>query len=225
MQDYLPVLTRCPLFDAIEPASVGAMLTCLSAKLCEFEKGQVILAEGSPARWLGIVVRGAAQLSRVDFYGNRSLLGQVGPGQIFGESFACAGVERLPVDVSAAEDGAAVLIDARRVTRTCSNSCEFHSRVIFNLLKIVATKNLMFNAKLEITARRSTRDKLMTFLLQQARQAGSDSFTIPFDRQELADYLEVERSGLSAEISRLRREGVIESSRSRFRLLRKETGR
>lgn len=219
MKEYLSVLRRCQLFEDIEEGSVEAMLTCLGAVLLPFEKGQTVLAEGSPARYLGIVLSGAVQVARVDYYGNRSILASIGPAGLFGESFACAGVEALPVDVIGAETGTALLIDAQRATRTCSSACQFHSRVIFNLLKLMATKNLMFNQKMEITSRRTTRDKLMAFLLSQAKQAGSDSFTIPFDRQELADYLEVERSGLSAEISRLRREGVIESSRNRFRLL------
>ncbi len=219
MKEYLPVLRRCQLFEDIEEESVGAMLTCLGAVLLPFEKGRTVLAEGSPARYLGIVLSGSVQIARVDYYGNRSIGGTVEPGGIFGESFACAGVETLPVDVTAAEEGAALLLDAQRVTRTCSSACQFHSRVIFNLLKLMATKNLLFNQKMEITSQRTTRDKLMAFLLSQAKQAGSDSFEIPYDRQELADYLEVERSGLSAEIGKLRREGVIESSRNRFRLL------
>ena len=219
MKEYLPVLSRCRLFEDIEESNVAAMLTCLGAVLLPFEKGETVLAEGSPARYLGVVLSGAVQVTRVDFYGNRSILGSFGPGGVFGESFACAGVERLPVDVIAAETGAALLIDAQRVTCTCSNACQFHSRVIFNLLKLMAAKNLMFNQKIEITSQRTTRDKLLTYLAQQAKKADSASFVIPFDRQELADYLEVDRSGLSAEIGRLRREGVIESSRNRFRLL------
>ena len=219
MKEYLPVLCRCQLFQDIEEGNVEAMLGCLGAVLLTFEKGQTLLAEGSPARYLGIVLSGAVQVARVDYYGNRSILASIGQAGIFGESFACAEAEALPVDIVASEAGAALLIDAHQVTRSCSNACQFHSRVIFNLLKIMATKNLLFNQKMEITSQRTTRDKLMAFLLIQAKQAGSDSFEIPYDRQELADYLEVERSGLSAEIGRLRREGVIESSRNRFRLL------
>ena len=100
-----------------------------------------------------------------------------------------------------------------------SNSCDFHNKLIFNLLKVVAAKNLLFNQKMEITSRRTTREKLLAYLNAQAKQHGSNSFTIPYDRQELADYLEVDRSGLSAEISKLRREGVLESQRSQFTLL------
>ena len=208
-----------PLFADIQDDDRDALLTCLNAYTRSYRKGELLPLEALQRRDVGIVLSGAVQVARVDYYGNRSILASIGPAGLFGESFACAGVEALPVDVMAAETGAALLIDAQRATRTCSSACQFHSRVIFNLLKLMATKNLMFNQKMEITSRRTTRDKLMAFLLSQAKQAGSDSFTIPFDRQELADYLEVERSGLSAEIGRLRREGVIESSRNRFRLL------
>ena len=217
--EYLPVLQKSPLFSDIEPSSVEAMLHCLGASFGAYEKGERVLAEGDPALYLGIVLTGSVQITRVDYYGNRSILGHIGPAQIFGESFACAGVEALPVDVTAAEDTTVLLINAQRLTRTCSSACAFHNRVIFNLLKIVAEKNLLFNQKMEITSRRTTREKLLAYLLLQAKQARSDSFTIPYDRQELADYLEVDRSGLSAEIGRLRREGVIESRRNRFRLL------
>ena len=123
MKEYLPVLRKSPLFSDIEPSSVEAMLHCLGAKLGAYEKGQRVLAEGDPALYLGIVLTGSVQITRVDYYGNRSILGHIGPAQLFGESFACAGVEALPVDVTAAEDTTVLLIDARRVTRTCSSAC------------------------------------------------------------------------------------------------------
>ena len=102
---------------------------------------------------------------------------------------------------------------------TCSSACAFHSRIIFNLLRLVANKNLIFDQKIQITSKRTTWEKLMAFLLNQAKIQGSSSFTIPYDRQELADYLEVDRSGLSAEISKLRKEKIIESEKNRFTLL------
>jgi CRP-like cAMP-binding protein len=138
---------------------------------------------------------------------------------MFGEALAYAEVQYMPVDVVALEKTRLVLIDAERVSRTCGNDCGFHSRIINNLLHVIASKNLMMNQKLEVTSKRSTREKLMAYLMLQAKQKGSSAFTIPFDRQELADYLEVDRSGLSAEIGKLRREGLIECSRSDFTII------
>ena len=128
-------------------------------------------------------------------------------------------MEALPISVVADEDSTVLLMDCRRITTTCSSACSFHSRIIYNLLRLVAMKNLVFDQKIQVTSKRSTRDKLMAFLLHQAKLQNSSSFTIPYDRQELADYLEVDRSGLSAEISKLRREGILESQRNHFTLL------
>lgn len=219
MRKHFEVLRKCPLFDGIEDENLAAMLGCLGTKEITYKKGDTVLAEGAPAKYLGIVLIGKVQIERVDYYGNRSILTTVEPSRVFGEVFACAGLDTMPVAVVAAEETSVLLIDARRITQSCTNSCSFHSRMIFNLLGIVAGKNLVFHQKIEITSKRSTREKLMTYLLLFAKSCGSSTFTIPFDRQELADYLEVERSGLSAEISRLRSEKIIDCHRSTFVLL------
>lgn len=216
MKKYSEILRRCPLFRGIDDENLLLMLSCLGAEKKSYRKNEVVFAEGGRTTRFGILLSGEVQIVRVDYYGNRSLVGQVGPSELFGEAFACAEVESLPVDVVASEDCEVLLVDVKRVTQTCCNACEFHNRIIYNLMKIVAAKNLMFHRKLEIVSGRTTRDKLMNYLLLEAKRAGSHAFEIPYDRQELADYLEVDRSGLSAEISKLRREGVLESEKNRF---------
>lgn len=222
MKKYFEVLRRCRLFDGIAEEQLLAMLGCLKVSVRSYEKNQTVIEEGDAANGIGIVLSGAVQIVRVDYYGNRSILTEVGPSQLFGESFACAEVQAMPVSVVAAEACEVMFVDARRILHLCSNACEFHNRMIFNLMKVVATKNLMFHQKLEIISQRTTREKLMTYLLQQAKQANSNRFTVPFDRQELADFLEVDRSGLSAEIGKLRKEGILESRKSEFVLLGRE---
>lgn len=219
MEKFLPVLEKCPLFSGIEPENLQPMLACLGARVSEYAKHAPVFMEGDPARQVGVLLSGSAQVVKDDFYGNRSIVTGVAPGQLFGESFACAGLEHLPVSVIAVEKSEIMLIDCRRITMTCSNACSFHNRMVLNMLKVVAAKNLVFHQKMEIISQRSTREKLMCYLLNQAKEAGSNEFTIPFDRQALADYLGVERSALSAEISKLRSDGVLESSRSSFKLL------
>ncbi|MDO4481395.1 MAG: Crp/Fnr family transcriptional regulator [Bacillota bacterium] len=219
MKKYYEILNKCPLFHGIAEAELDSVLECLSAGITAYKKNEIIFLEGSPARYVGIVLSGEVRIVKEDFFGNRSIVSRSGPGELFGESFACAGTEVLPVSVSSAYDSEVMMIDCRRITMTCSHSCSFHNRIIFNLLRVVAEKNLEFNKKIEITSKRTTREKLMTYLMFEAKRNRSNSFTIPFDRQVLADYLEVDRSGLSAEISRLRKDGVIECSRSRFTLL------
>ena len=219
MKNFLEVLRKCPLFFGIDDENLSSMLGCLGAETESYKKGETVLSQGEPAEYLGIVLSGAVQIVSIDYYGNRNIVVSIEPSQIFGESFAFAGVESLPVSVIAAESTEVMLIDAQRITQSCSNACSFHSHMIFNLLKTVADKNLVFHQKIEITSKRTTREKLMTYLLIQVKINDNNSFSIPYDRQELADYLEVERSGLSAEISKLRREGIIECKKNRFVLL------
>ena len=219
MKDFFDILRECPLFDQIGDENLDEMLGCLGAKKCSYKKGDTVLAEGDKAKYLGIVLKGSVQLVRVDYYGNRSILTSIEPPQLFGEAFACAGLDSVPVDVVAAEDTDILLTDAMHIARPCENACAFHRQMTLNLLQIVARKNLVLHRKIEITSKRSTREKLMTYLLLQAKKAGSSTFTIPYDRQELADYLGVERSGLSTEIGKLRNEKVLECRRSTFTLL------
>ena len=218
MKKYLEILRKCPLFRQIEDEDLISMLGCLGAKVETFDKKYTIIAEGNPARHIGIMLSGSAQIIQVDYYGNRSILSSIEPSQVFAEAFACAEVPSIPVTVIANEPCEVMLIDCSRILHTCSGSCGFHQQLIFNLMKDLATKTILFSQKIEITSKRSTREKLMAYLMLQAKKTKSSSFDIPFDRQELADYLEIDRSGLSAEISKLRNEGVLDSHRKHFQL-------
>ena len=219
MKKYLKILQRCPLFAHIEEEQLFTMLHCLGAKVEFFDKKYTILAEGNPAKYIGIVLSGSAQITQVDYYGNRSIVSGIEPGEEFGEAFACAEVPALPVAVVANEPSEILLSHSNHILHTWSNHCGFHQQLIFNLMKDLATKNISFHQKIEITAKRSTREKIMAYLMAQAKKNGREEFDIPFDRQELADYQDVDRSGLSAEISKLREEGILESHRKHFRLL------
>ena len=219
MEKYLEVLRKCSLFENIADENLTAILGCLGAKLYCYCKNQTILREGDAANLIGIVLKGKVQVVRIDYYGNRSIVAMIEPTQMFGESFACADEKMVPVDIVASEDSEVLMVDCQRVIHSCSNACDFHRQIIFNLLKIVAKKNIMFNQKIEITSKRTTREKLLTYLLQQAKKTGSDEFSIPYDRQELADYLEVDRSGLSVEIGKLKKEGIIENRKNIFKML------
>ena len=219
MEKYFEIIRKCPLFEGIEDKDLLGLMGCLGAKLISFEKKYTIFTEGSRAKYLGIILSGSAQIIQLDYYGNRSILSIIEPSELFGEAFACAELEAIPVSVVANEACDVLLIECERILHTCSKACGFHQRLIFNLMKDIATKAIMFQQKIEIVSKRSTREKLLAYLNIQSKKAGSRSFDIPFDRQELADYLEVERSGLSAEISKLRKEGILISNKNSFELL------
>ena len=219
LKKYFGILRKCSLFSEIEDQHLIAMLSCLSAKRVSFDKKYTIFAQGNPAKYIGILLSGSAQIVRHDYYGNRSIVSGVMPGELFGESFACADMEVLPVSIVANEPCEVLLIDSGHVLHTCTNGCEFHRRMIYNLMRDLAAKNIMFHQKLDITAKRTTREKLLAYLAYMEQQTGAHEFEIPFDRQELADYLEVDRSGLSVEIGKLRREGVLDCRKNHFTLL------
>ena len=219
MKKYFSILRQCSLFEGIAEEDLARMLTCLGAKITEFDKKYTVFAEGTPAKYIGIVLSGSVQMTQVDYFGNRSILGVMGPAELFAEAFAAAEVTSLPVSVIADEPSVLMLIDCSHILHTCHNNCGFHQQLIFNLMKTLAKKTLRFHQRIEVTAKRTTREKLLAYLALEAQRSGQQSFDIPFDRQELADYLEVDRSGLSAEIGKLKKEGILDCRKNHFTLL------
>ena len=219
MEEYFDILSQCPLFAGISQEELKSMLSCLDGRIIQTPKGSPVFLEGEPAAFVGVVLSGKVQILRTDFYGNRSVLTVVSPGGLFGEAFACAGVETLPVSALALENAGVLLLDCRRVLTSCPNACPFHKELVQNLLRGIAQKNLILTQKIRCMSQKTTQEKLMEFLLEQAKQHGRAEFVIPYDRQALADYLGVERSAMSAEISKLKKAGRIDCSGSRFRVL------
>ena len=222
MEEIYSVIEKCPLYDGISQSEFNVMLGCLNGRVLEMKKGQPVLREGDATNQMGVILSGSVQVIREDYYGERSVLSHIGPAQIFGEAYAFSQAQALPVSVVPDQDGKVLMLDSRRIASCCANACEFHNKMIFNLLRLVADKSLMLHQKIEIISKRTTRQKLLSYLAYQAKLQNSNSFHIPFDRQALADYLEVDRSGLSAQISQLRKEGILESEKNYFRLLKPE---
>lgn len=222
MEEYFVVLSQCSLFSGISQEELRSMLRCLNGTILQASKGSPVFLEGEAATFVGVVLVGKIQILRTDFYGNRSVLTVVSPGGLFAEAFACAEVETLPVSAMALENAVVLLLDCKRVLTSCPNACPFHKVLVQNLLRGIARKNLLLTQKIRCMSQKTTREKLMEFLLEQAKQHGSEEFVIPYDRQALADYLGVERSAMSVEISKLKKAGRIDCTGSRFRILMPE---
>lgn len=205
-------ISALPLFRGVPAEELPALLARASARTCAFQKGELLLRRGDVTRRLGLVLEGSVHIIREDFWGNRSIVGLAGPGEVFAESYALAG-EPLEVSVLAAAPGAALFLEADGLT---------DARLTANLLHLLARKNLMLTRKMRHMARRTTRDKLLSYLSAQALAAGSSEFDIPMDRQQLADYLAVDRSAMSAALGKLRDEGVLTFRKNHFRLLGEE---
>ena len=204
-------ISALPLFRGIAAGELPALLDRSSAREVRFAKGELLLHRGETPRSLGLVLEGGVHIIREDFWGNRSIVGLAGPGEIFAESYALAG-KPLAVSVLAATDGRALFLDAGHLSE----------RLSANLLALLAEKNLMLTEKMRHMARRTTREKLLSYLSAQALRAGTAEFDIPLDRQQLADFLAVDRSAMSAALGKLRDEGVLEFRKNHFRLLRQE---
>lgn len=218
MEKYLRLLAALPLFEDIDAADIPAMLKCMQVQKETFRKDAFLRNEGDPADFIGIVLEGTIQVLQYDFGGNRRIIASIGAGEIFAEAISCAEVPELPFSIQATSDCVILFLNKNRILHPCAGGCAFHAQLIQNLLKIVARKNMLLNQKLRCLSHRTTAEKLLHFLDDQAKLHRSREFTIPYDRQALADYLGVERSAMSAEIGKLQREGFLETKRNWFRL-------
>ncbi len=209
-------LSESPLFRGISGTEAEKLLVCLSARQAEYKRGAMLLCAGTPSADMALVLVGRVDIVQDDFWGNRNLVRVCAPGALFGEAYACTGDQKLYVSVIAQTDTAVLWLNAQRVLTTCPDTCGCHSVLIRNLLKQLAFNNIRMSRKMEHITQRTTRDKLLSYLSAQAQEHGRAEFDIPLSRQQLADYLSVERSAMSAELSRLRRDGLIESDRTHF---------
>ena len=211
------LLSASPLFSGIAPEDFPGMLSCLHAFTRKFPRNSPILPAGTPARSIGILLEGTAHIIVSDVFGNQTIVNALEPPDIFGEAFCCAGSAVLPVSVLAAADSKVLFLDYQKILSGTA-PCPFHSILIENMIRVLAQKNILLNQKLRFLSRRSTREKLLAYLSAAAQQSGSLDFTIPFDRQGLADYLCLDRSAMSAELSRMQKDGLITYRKNRFRL-------
>jgi len=219
MEKYLEIIKQCQLFSGIEDSNLKTLLNCLTTIQRAYKKGEFVFSAGDTVQSVGIVLAGSVHILQEDYWGNRTILANIPPGGLFGEAFSFAEIDSLPVNVMTVEKAEVLLVDCRKIITTCSSSCAFHLALTKNMIKLLAQKNIMLTQKMEIITRRTTRKRLLAYLSLQAIKAGKSRFTIPFNRQQLADFLSVERSAMSAELSHMQLDGLIHTKRSEFELL------
>jgi len=207
------------LFRGTTPDEVEAMLGCLGARAGKYKKGEVILREGEVTSSIGLVLQGSVRLESSDVWGNTSMIGLFGQGETFGEAYAALPGRSLLASAIAAEPSTVLFTEVRHIVSRCPKECSYHAQVNANLLASIARKNLYLSQRILDSAPKSIRGKLLAYLSTQSKAAGTREFDIPFSRQQLADYLGVDRSALSSVISELRRDKVLRSQRSHFELL------
>lgn len=219
MENYYDILKKVELFEGIDENDYESILSCLYARTVHYNKNQNVFHKDDPVTNAGIILSGQVQVLKEDYYGNRSIVTKLTKGALFGETFVCADIKKLPVSVIAEAESEILFIDYQKLIHSCKSTCAFHSRLIYNMLRIVARKNIMLNQKIELLSKRTTREKLLAYLAAEAQKAGNNNFLIPFNREELADYLSVDRSAMSAELGRMRDDGLIQFHKNNFTLL------
>jgi len=193
------------------------MLNCVGTETRAVRKGEFILFAGDKPTHIGVVVSGELHIHHEDFDGKRSLIASVTPSEVFAEELCCAGVPESPITVMAKVNSAVMLMDFSRILYTCSIACPFHIKIIVNMLRIVASKSLQLQNRMEIVSIKSVRGKVLRYLESLIPEQGYDIVT-PFNREELANFLCVERSALSHELARMKKDGLIEYRKNHFQL-------
>lgn len=219
MEKYVELLKRTQLFSGVKDTEITSMLHCLQAKLLTFKKGDYVFREGEHIDKLTILVEGKLLVQRDDFWGNRSIVNVIRSGEMFGEAYVAPESGSLLNDVIAEEDSTVIFFDVRRILTVCSTACRFHSMVVQNLFFALSEKNRKLVQKIGHMSKRSTRAKLLSYLSEEAKRHNNNRFTIPFTRQQLADFLCVDRSAMSNELCKMRDEGLLQFDKNKFILL------
>lgn len=216
---HIDVYKQVELFEGIAENDLETMLNCLGARIKTYQKGDYILSAGDEVRSIGIIVTGTVEIVKEDILGRRALVAGLSPTDIFGEAQACAGVKKSHASVLATSRAEICFTDYSRVVSSCTSACGFHTKLIRNMLRLMARKNLYLNKKMDYLGLKGMREKLSAYLLDQSAASASTRFEIPFNREELADFLGVDRSALSRELGRMRDEGLIAFTKKQFELV------
>ena len=219
MRKYIEILKHTQLFSGVGDDDISAMLNCLQAKIRTFQKGDYVFREGEHIDHITVLLDGKLLIQHDDFWGNRNIVHVIRVGEMFGEAYAAPESGVLLNDVIAEEDSTIIVFDVKRILTVCSSACRFHSMVVQNLLFSISEKNRKLLQKIGHMSKRSTRTKLLSYLSEEAKRHNSRHFSIPFTRQQLADFLCVDRSAMSNELCKMRDEGLLIFDKNEFTLL------
>ena len=208
-----------PLFHGIKQDELNAMLSCIGYHIGTFKKGDIVAFEGDNLKHIGIVMKGSVDMVKEDLWGNKTMLLRMGKDELFGETFACGSDSLSVVTFLVSEDAKILFMPFDRVMHSCTMACQFHHRLIENMVKIIADKNRDLMRKIDVVSKRTIREKLLAYLSIQAQVQNARYFVVPLGRVELAEYLCVDRSALTRELAKMKEDGLIDYDKKCFRIL------
>lgn len=218
MNEFLPILKLNPLFHGLSDEEILTSLNCINAKIISKPNGSYIFNSGDHTDSMGLVLTGTVLITQIDIWAHRNIMSKCYPGDYFCEPYAAKPGTILNINIEVENDCEILLINTARLLQVCPSGCEHHQKLVRNLVSVLANKILIFNDKITHISKRSTRDKLLSYLSAESVRNSSLSFDIPYDRKQLADFLCVERAAMSVELSKLQKEGLIKTNKNHFEL-------
>lgn len=218
MKKYLFVLKNCPFFSGMSEEEILSVLNCIDAKILCKETNEYILRAGDSTTAMGLVLKGSVLVVQEDLWGHRNIMSKIEEGDFFAEPYAATPGSVLNINVISCSRCEIMMLNINRLLSACPSACAHHNKLIRNLVAVLAGKVLLFNEKITHMSKRTTREKLLSYLSSESIKQGKLSFDIPYDRQQLADYLCVERAAMSVELSKLQKEGMLKTKKNHFEL-------
>jgi CRP-like cAMP-binding protein len=221
MERYLPLLQTTSLFAGLDAEALLALLRELGAARRCYGKGETLLLAGQPNRRIGIVLSGQIEAVRPAPGGALVPITHMDEGGVFGDVLSGSSMSS-PVTVVTREGCEVLLIPYERLLDLREDSSPAQARAVQNLVRTISDKYFMLSHRVDLLVLKTLRAKVCAYLLSEAERAGSLTFTIPYSRLQLADYLNCDRSALSRELSQMQRERLLDTYRSSFKLLQPE---
>ncbi len=206
------------IFEGIEESQKDALFSCLQSVKKSYLKGEIIIDSGEKITSVGYVLDGNIQISKDDFSGNKVIIGRASKGETFAEAFVCAGIEKSKISIEALEDSQILFLDFKRILNVCSNSCPFHKKLIENIIKVIAQKNLFLQERIELLSKKTLRERIFYLLNKEKAKCGESIFEIPYSREQMAEFLGADRSALSRELSAMQKAGLIDFHKNSFKV-------
>lgn len=218
-EQQLNVINSCALFKNITRENLVSLLPCLKPLTVSYEENTLIFTHGTKINYIYILLEGKIEIAKENPAGQKNIVSLLLPGQLFGEGVVCTSHHISPVSALALTSSKLLLIPYERIVVSCEHNCSFHHSIIYNMMRLLGEKNYQLNTKMDLLLLKGMREKLVTYLLSEAQALETQAFTIPLNRNQLADYLNVSRPSMCRELGRMKEEGLIDYYQNSFKLL------